>query len=51
MTCIMCKKEFEEKDLDFVGRCLQCFRDYVNGKKDVDLGIPFSKKINYDWPN
>lgn len=48
MTCIMCHKDFAEKDLDFVGRCLNCFREWVSGntmgKTYMDLGIPWSNK-------
>lgn len=41
--CIMCKEEFEEKDLDFVGRCEPCFKKYMqipDTEKKPNLGIP-----------
>jgi hypothetical protein len=42
--CVMCYKEFEEKDLDFLGRCEPCFRKYLNMPRDEkpNLGIPFT---------
>jgi hypothetical protein len=42
--CIMCHKEFEEKDLDFIGRCEPCFRAYLDipSWDKPDLGIPFT---------
>lgn len=42
--CCMCKKEFEEKDLDFLGRCEPCFRTYLHMKDSSKphLGVPFT---------
>jgi len=47
MECVMCRKEFDEKVLDWCGRCEPCFRAYV-ALKDTDkkpnMGIPWSNK-------
>jgi hypothetical protein len=40
--CCMCHHEFEEKDLDFLGRCEGCFRRYLDMKDKPDLGVPFT---------
>lgn len=50
--CIMCANEFPESELDFCGRCPDCFRTYVALSDDEkpSLGVPWSKKINHDWP-
>lgn len=48
--CVMCKKPFEEKELDFLGRCEPCFHRYMQ-MKDEDkprLGIPFVPIYNGD---
>jgi len=44
VNCIMCHNEFDEKDLDFVGRCFKCFKDYLSLPKSKlpELGIPFT---------
>lgn len=41
--CIMCKKNFEEKDLDFLGRCDECFKIYMQLPDDQKpkFGVPF----------
>jgi hypothetical protein len=42
--CVMCKKEFEAKDLDFLGRCEPCFRIYMaipDTEKKPHVGVPF----------
>jgi len=41
--CVMCKAEFEEKDLDFLGRCDKCFHEYMllPDDKKPNLGVPF----------
>ena len=41
--CVMCKAEFEEKDLDFLGRCDKCFRLYMDtpDSERPKLGVPF----------
>ncbi len=47
VACVMCKGEFELKDLDFLGRCDKCFHDYMtmtdDEKKNLKskLGVPF----------
>jgi hypothetical protein len=40
----MCKQEFEEKALDFLGRCESCFRKYMElpDTEKPNLGIPFT---------
>lgn len=42
--CVMCNKEFEEKQLDFLGRCDDCFRKFMDMPEDQrpKLGIPFT---------
>jgi hypothetical protein len=41
--CVMCKGEFEAKDLDFLGRCDKCFHEYMllPDDKKPNLGVPF----------
>ena len=41
--CVMCKKEFEKTQLDFLGRCDGCFKLYMNMPDDEKpkLGVPF----------
>ena len=41
--CVMCKVEFEEKDLDFLGRCDKCFRLSMDtpDSERPKLGVPF----------
>lgn len=44
MECVMCKKEFDEKELDFLGRCEPCFRVYMaipDNEKKPHVGVPF----------
>jgi hypothetical protein len=44
-NCIMCNQLFEEKDLDWIGRCEPCFRKYMLLKDTdlkPDLGIPYT---------
>jgi hypothetical protein len=52
-ACIMCNEILPKGSLDYVGRCDECFKKYMQMKDEEkpNLGIPFSKKINYDWPN
>lgn len=38
--CIMCQQEFNEKDLDFAGRCEYCFRQYIQMKDYEKPHIP-----------
>jgi hypothetical protein len=38
----MCQQEFEEKALDFLGRCESCFKKYLDMEEKPDLGIPFT---------
>jgi len=49
--CCMCHQEFEEKDLDFLERCIGCFRKYVNmaSWEKPNLGVPFTPGYNYTW--
>jgi len=44
LKCIMCQQEFEEKVLDFLGRCEACFRKYMDmaDSEKPNLGIPFT---------
>lgn len=45
----MCKKEFEEKDLDFLERCEPCFHIYVEMEgKRPDVGVPYVPIYNGD---
>jgi hypothetical protein len=41
--CVLCHKMFEEKDLDFLGRCEPCFKDWMNTPEDQrpKIGKPF----------
>lgn len=39
--CVMCKQDFEEKDLDFLGRCTPCFKQYLDMEKKPNVGVPF----------
>ncbi len=39
--CVMCKKEFELKDVDFLGRCTPCFKLYLDMEKKPKIGVPF----------
>jgi len=50
-TCCMCHKEFNEKELDFLERCLECFRKYVMMKQEdkPNLGVPFTPGYNSTW--
>lgn len=48
--CVMCKQEFEEKDLDFLGRCLKCFKDYLDMDNKPHVGVPFVP-IYHKGPN
>lgn len=50
--CVMCGKDFDPKDLDFVGRCTagddNCFKKYMalpDGEKP-NIGTPFSPIYN-----
>jgi DNA-directed RNA polymerase subunit RPC12/RpoP len=47
-NCVMCGKEFEEKDLDFLGRCEPCFKKFMETPEDKrpKIGIPFSPIYN-----
>jgi len=49
-TCCMCKQEFKEEELDFLGRCPGCFRNYLElpDSSKPDMGVPWSKKIRYN---
>lgn len=42
-SCVMCKVEFEEKDLDFLGRCEPCFHKYMTMPEDErpKMDIPY----------
>lgn len=44
----MCHLPFEEKDLDFLGRCEKCFRIYMDTPEDKrsHLGVPFTPIYN-----
>ena len=44
MKCVMCKDEFNESDLDFLGRCMVCFRAYVTTPEAERpfLGVPYT---------
>lgn len=47
--CVMCKSQFEEADLDFLGRCTPCFHKYMAMPEDErpkGLGIPFTPIYN-----
>ena len=41
--CAMCKKEFEKAQLDFLGRCDECFHLWmITPEADrAKLGVPF----------
>jgi hypothetical protein len=38
----MCQKEFDADQLDFIGRCTECFRNYLFMEEKPHLGIPFT---------
>jgi DNA-directed RNA polymerase subunit RPC12/RpoP len=42
IKCVMCHNEFSEKELDFLGRCENCFRKYLTMEEKPNLGIPFT---------
>lgn len=46
--CVMCKQDFEDKDLDFLGRCTPCFHKYMTMPEDErpNIGVPFSPIYN-----
>jgi DNA-directed RNA polymerase subunit RPC12/RpoP len=46
--CVMCKKEFAEAQLDFLGRCTPCFKLYLDMKVKPNLGVPFVPIYNGD---
>jgi hypothetical protein len=48
MKCVMCKNEFEVKDLDFLERCEQCFKIWMTTPEDerVKLGVPYTPIYN-----
>ena len=48
--CLMCKKEFDAAELDFVGRCEPCFKLYMElpDDKRPELGVPFTPAYNSD---
>lgn len=43
LTCVMCKQEFEEQALDFLGRCTPCFHKYMETPESLrpHVGVPF----------
>ena len=49
-NCVMCKKEFCAAELDFLGRCEPCFKEYMAMPEDKRplLGKPFSPIYNGD---
>ena len=50
--CIICKKDFKEEDMDFLGRCDQCFHFYMSltdeqkEKLKGQLGVPYRPIYN-----
>jgi len=44
MICVMCHEEFESDKLDFLGRCMVCFRVYLTTPEAERpfLGTPFT---------
>ena len=46
--CVMCHVEFEEKDLDFLGRCEPCFKKYMTMPEDErpKIGTPYTPIYN-----
>ena len=50
--CVMCGREFEEKDLDFLGRCIagedNCFKKFMTLPADQrpHIGVPFTPIYN-----
>lgn len=44
MNCVMCHEEFGVADLDFLGRCMVCFRVYVTTPVEdrPHLGVPYT---------
>jgi hypothetical protein len=41
--CIMCHVEFNERDLDFLGRCEPCFHKWMETPEDqrVKMSVPY----------
>lgn len=52
ILCVICHKEFEKEDVDFLGRCTPCFHFYMSltdeekEKLKGQLGVPFSPIYN-----
>lgn len=46
--CVMCKKDFEAKDLDFLERCDECFKKFMTTPESErpKLGVPYSPIYN-----
>lgn len=46
--CVMCKQEFDEKALDFLGRCEPCFHKYMETPEDQrpHVGVPYTPIYN-----
>ena len=43
IPCVMCNKEFEREQLDFLERCDECFKLYMtmDENKRPNVGVPF----------
>lgn len=50
IPCVMCKKEFEKGQLDFLERCDACFHLFMTMPEDQrpKLGVPFVPIYNGD---
>jgi len=48
--CVLCKKDFNEADLDFLGRCEPCFHLWMETPEDqrAKLSVPFVPIYNGD---
>lgn len=49
--CVMCNKDFPAGELDYLGRCGDCFEVYKNLPNDEkpNLGVPFTPGYNSTW--
>jgi len=50
IPCVLCKKEFEKNQLDFLERCDECFHKWMTMPEDErpKLGVPFVPIYNGD---
>lgn len=46
--CVLCKQDFEDKELDFLERCEPCFKTWMTTPEDErqKIGTPYSPIYN-----